>query len=148
MLQEQVVVFRVDEEEYAIPVAESKEIIRHQAVIERAKSADYKEGCITVRGKNIPVVSLSAKFGLTDRRKLDQSVIIMQIGSQDIGILVDEVMESRQLTVASVEPTPGVSNERGSCITGIGKADNRLIILLDLAQLFRREDQKVCSSAG
>jgi len=147
MLEEQVVVFRVDEEEYAIPVADSKEIIRYQAAIGHSNPPDYTE-CIHVRGKRIPVFSLSAKFGLIDNWEHDRSVIIMQIGSQDIGIIVDEVTESRQLTVASVEPTPGVINERGSCITGIGKTGNRLIILLDLAQLFNNEELRFCGSAG
>jgi purine-binding chemotaxis protein CheW len=111
-------------------------------------SRDHREGVINVHGKSIPVFSLSAKFGLTDNRSREQSVIIMEIDSQDIGIIVDEVTKARQLAVASVEPTPGVGNGRGSCITGIGKAGNRLIILLDLAQLFRNDDQNVCGSVG
>jgi purine-binding chemotaxis protein CheW len=138
--EEQMVIFRIAGEEYAVSVAETKEILQYLEPTRLPNSLDYVEGLINVRGHIIPVVNLSVKFGLVDNQPLDRRVIITEIGNQKIGVIVDEVLEVVNLADADLERTPEIFREAGSCIKGVGKVDSRLIILLDMGQLFTGEE--------
>jgi purine-binding chemotaxis protein CheW len=152
MIEEQVVIFRIQEEEYAIPLADTQGIIQCQGLKKLVSTSDYMESTINVHGRVIPVVRLSAKFGLAgDRpedRPEDRRIIVAKVGSQEIGIIVDEVIEVLALAIAGIEPTAGGCSELGACIRGIGKIGYRLIILLDLARLFSAGDLAAPRTAG
>ena len=147
MTAEQVVIFRIQEEEYAISIAETKEILQYREARRLPSTPDYLEGVIDLRGQIIPVIRLSAKFGLMGDRPEDRRIIIMEIGSREIGIIVDEVTEVLNLAAAHVESVPAVCNELGACIKGIGRIGNRLIILLDSAQLFSNDELAIFKMA-
>ena len=137
---EQVVIFRVQEEEYAVPLTDAKEIMQYQEAVKLSLAPDYLEGVIHIRGQVIPGVRLSAKFGLAGDKPAERRIIIMAVGTQEIGLVVDEVTEVINLVAANVEPTPDVCNELGACIKGIGRIGNRLIILLDIKRIFSNDE--------
>jgi len=132
MLEEQVVTFWVDEEEYAVPKAHIKEITCCQAAARLSGFSDYMEGVLNSDGHLIPVVNLSTILGLPNKRVSNRQVLIMEMNSQEVGVIVDKVTEMTHLNFAAIAPTPGVYNERGSCLRGIGKTGNRLVVLLDM----------------
>jgi Chemotaxis signal transduction protein len=138
-MKQQVVLFRIDDEEYAIAKDVVKAAVRYPQKSKLPAAPDYLEDVISVRGRIIPVISLYAKFGLPRDLKQDRWVLVLDVG-QRIGLLVDEVTEILQMTVATVKSTPGIHNERGSCIGGIGKVDGRLIVLLDPVRLFTKSE--------
>ena len=140
MNKEQVMIVRIQEEEYAIPITVAKEILRYQESVKLEDAPDYLEGAINVRGTMIPIVRLSAKFGLTGDYPEDRRIIIGQIGQQEIGIVVDEVVEVLNLSIAKIEPVCEACNELGACIKGVGRIGNRLIILLDVARIFSDDE--------
>lgn len=139
-IRERVVIFRVQEEEYAVPLTSMREIVRYRQISELPDTPDYMEGIINLSGDIIPVIRLSAKFGLTGDRPEDRRIIILKIGMMEIGIVVDEVTEVRRILAASVEPTVNANAEPGACIRGIGRIGNRLIILLDCGRLFSDDE--------
>ncbi|MBI4714879.1 MAG: protein phosphatase CheZ, partial [Nitrospirae bacterium] len=94
---------------------------------------------INLRGKVVSVVDLGEKFGLPKRESTKDSRI-MVVGLKDlgrVGLLVDSVREVLRLREDTLEPPPamirGISAE---FIRGIGKLEDRLILLLDLSRLF------------
>ena len=148
MVEEQVVVFRIREEEYAIPVAERREIAQYQPLAKLAGLPDYVAGVVKVRGKPVPVIDLSVKFGLMADEQPDRSLIIVAMDPGEIGIIVDEVMGTLTLPTACVEPTPGGNSGQGCCIRGIGKAGDRLIFLFDLKYLFTDNELAALQEVG
>ncbi len=135
MSEEQVVVFRVGGEECAIPVSQTKEIIQYFETTRLPNTPPHLKGIINVRGQIIPVISLAAKFGLVDNQEGKGKVIIVEIGCQEIGVIVDEVTEVYNLSSASIDPPPNIGSGYSGAIKGIGKAGDRLLILLNLEQL-------------
>lgn len=140
MLDQQVVVFRIDQEEFAVLKSGVKGAVPYPVSTKLPGSPDYLEDVISVGGQIIPVLSLYAKLGLPLDRMKSRLVLILDIGDQQIGLLVDEVTEVVQMAVAAVQSMPDASEGRGSCIKGVGKACSRLVFLLDPARLFSRSE--------
>jgi purine-binding chemotaxis protein CheW len=102
------------------------------------RAPDFIRGVINLRGKVIPVVDLRVKFGMDTAVATGQSVIIVvQLGTSEagltMGILVDEVLEVRAIAEEDVEPPPNFQSQAvADFILGVGKADKRIIFLLDI----------------
>ncbi len=71
MASEQLVVFRLGSEEYAVTIAQVKEIIRYGGATRLPNTPEHLEGIINLRGKVIPVVDLGKRFGLGRARQGD-----------------------------------------------------------------------------
>ncbi len=99
----------------------------------------FIRGVINLRGKVIPVVDLRQKFGMQPTEPTDQTVIIvvqLSTGKGDLtmGILVDEVLEVLDIEGKNIEPPPsfGAGTFDSAFILGVGKAERRVIFLLDI----------------
>lgn len=139
-MEDQVVVFRIGQEEFAILKTGVKGAVPYPVTTKLPGSPDYLEDVISIGGQIIPVISLYAKLGLPYDRTISHWVLILDIGKCQMGLLVDEVTDIVQMDVAAIESMPGAYEERGSCIKGVGKACSRLIFLLDPVRLFSKSE--------
>ena len=139
MAEEQLVLFCLGDEEYAISISQVKEIIQYKGVTKLPNTPEYMEGVFTLRGKIIPVVDLVRRLGLTTSKNDDKRVLIIETAGREIGIVVDEVTEVIRLQDSAIEPPPPMTSGNGY-VRGIGKAENRLLILLDVDRLFGEEE--------
>jgi purine-binding chemotaxis protein CheW len=112
-------------------------------------------GVINLRGKVIPVIDLRLKFGMERCQVTDQTVIIVVQYSlhgrnMTMGLLVDQVLEVLSIEAAAIEPPPefGSSTLRSDFILGIGKAEKRVIFLLDIGRILNAEEATVVSQAA
>jgi purine-binding chemotaxis protein CheW len=94
----------------------------------------YVEGIISLRGKIIPVIDLAMRLALTTSKIVDKRALIVETAGREIGIVVDEVTEVIHLQDGSIEPPP--TETANGYIRGIGKEENRLLILLNVDKLF------------
>jgi len=99
----------------------------------------YFEGIINLRGKIIPVIDLAAKFEVVAKRGQRQALII-EIGENNIGVVVDEVSEVLRLKDSAIEAVPAQAASGRTYIKGIGKTQDRLLILLELKYLVDQEE--------
>ena len=95
-----------------------------------------------LRGRVIPIVDLRRRFGLAAiAHDKDTRIIVIELNSLVVGFIVDAVSEVLRIPADTVEPTPpvaaGVDSEY---ISGVGKLQDRLLILLDLDKLLTAED--------
>jgi purine-binding chemotaxis protein CheW len=134
--------FKLDEEEYGLEILKVREIIGLMDITRVPRTPPYVRGVINLRGKVIPVVDLRQKFGMEPCEATDQTVIIVvqyTLGDRAItmGILVDQVLEVRSIQAAHIEPPPtlGESAIDAQCILGVGKAEKRVIFLLDIGRV-------------
>lgn len=133
----QLVTFRIGEEEFGVDILAVQEIIRLMQITMVPRAPEFIEGVINLRGKVIPVVNMRARFNKPEH-KPDSStrIVVMELGQKIVGFLVDGVSEVLRIPETTVEdPPPVVAGIGSEYIRGIGKLDNRLLILLDLDHL-------------
>ena len=136
--------FRLAGEEYALDILRMREIIKLAPFTEVPRAPGFVPGIISVRGTIVPVIDLRLRLRLaaSPPSKLSR---IMIVRKQDelYGLLVDEVRQPERLRQADVEPTPAViGGIEAEFIAGIGRTENRLLILLNLDSVLTFEDQR------
>lgn len=146
MTEEQLVLFSLGKEEYAISITQVKEIINYKDATKIPNTPEYMEGIITLRGKVIPVVNLALRLELATSKSDDKRALIVETAGREIGIVVDEVTEVIRIQDSAIDlpPTPTANGY----IRGIGKEGNRLLILLDVDKIFGEEEIQELQQAG
>jgi purine-binding chemotaxis protein CheW len=133
MLEEQLVVFRLQNEEYGLPIHKVKEIIRLVAITKMPNTPEYIEGVINLRGGIIPVIDLKNYFGFfVNEQQAEGRIIIIEIAGKEVGIIVDAVEEVLCISEENIEPPPLQASNMADYVRGVGKLQDRLLILLDL----------------
>ena len=138
----QLVTFNIAEEEFGVDILSVQEIIRLMQITTVPRAPACIEGVINLRGKVIPVIDLRKRFNLSAiERDSRTRIIVMEFGAKIVGFLVDAVSEVLRIPASTVEQAPAVVSGVGSeYIKGVGKLDDRLLILLDLDHLLAGMD--------
>ena len=135
----QFVNFRLRDEEYGVDIGSVREITRVVDISHIPESPSFIEGVTNLRGQIIPVIDLAKQFGLAPQEKLPESarIVVTEVKGQTVGMIVDEVPEVIKIPEENIEPTPELiqTEIRKDYIKGVGKLENRLIVLLDLEKV-------------
>lgn len=133
----QLVVFKLADEEYGVEIIQVQEIIRIMETTRVPKAPNFIKGVINLRGNVIPVIDLKKRFGLDESLVDDQTrIIVVEVQDYTVGMIVDCVSEVLRLANNAIEPTPPVfSNLNDDYVRGVGKLEDRLLILLDLDKI-------------
>lgn len=128
------VTFNLGKEEFGVDIGSVQEIIRATDITPVPGAPLHVRGVINLRGKIIPVVDLRKRFALLDVEANDgQRIVVVELGEKRLGMLVDNVSQVIKVPSAIVEVIPEEATSLdGNYIKGIGKLENRLIIMLDL----------------
>lgn len=128
-------------EEYGVQIHQVHEILRVEGITKVPNCPVYMEGVINLRGRVLPVLNLRRKLRLPDREVGKESrIVVTEVGPKVIGLLVDGVSQVIKVPANFVESAPEeVLEVDTDYITGVGKMGDRLIILLDLEKLLKRE---------
>jgi purine-binding chemotaxis protein CheW len=144
----QLVGFHVGGEEFGLEILRVQEIIRIQPLTRVPNSVGFVEGVINLRGKVIPVVALRRCFGLEDRTHDKQTrIVVVEVSGSVLGFIVDSVSEVLRIPVETIEPPPRLGKVEREYVSGVGRLDDRLLILLDLECLMS-DTEKVMVQAG
>lgn len=135
-----VVTFNIGEE-YGVPIGQVQEIVRVGGITMVPNSPSYMEGVINLRGRILPVLNLRKRLRLSPKDMGKASrIVVTEVGSKVIGLLVDAVSHVIKVPSEFVESAPEeVLEVDTDYITGVGKLKDKLIIMLDLEKLLRRE---------
>jgi purine-binding chemotaxis protein CheW len=134
----QYLTFLVAGESFAIPISAIKEIIEYRHPTDVPMMPSFMRGVINLRGRVVPVIDLSARFGRgkgeTTRRSC---IVIVEIHHQehesDIGVAVDAVNAVLDIADADIEPPPSFGAKlRAEFIGGMGKLADKFVIILDI----------------
>ncbi len=138
----QLVTFSTGEEEFGVDILRVQEIIRTMAITKVPKAPEFVEGVINLRGKVIPIIDLRRRFGLQSKAHDKHTrIIVIEINTMIVGFVVDSVSEVLRIPASTVEPPPPVvAGLESEYISGVGKLEDRLLILLDLDRLLSRAD--------
>ncbi len=130
----QVIAFKLGKEEYATTITSVQEIIMPQEKTKIPRSPEFVEGVINLRGSIIPVIDGRKRFGLELAKETNETrIMVLELEHNTIGLTVDSVSEVIHLQSKDIQKSPVTADNDHDFILGIGKYDNRLIILLDPA---------------
>ncbi|GJQ60070.1 MAG: purine-binding chemotaxis protein CheW [Candidatus Scalindua sp. AMX11] len=134
--------FVLNHEEYGIEILKVREIIGVIGITPVPQTPDYLKGVINLRGKVIPVIDLRLKFSMTEEEhKQETCIIVVEVNNAPIGVVVDNVSEVLDIKSEEVEDTPQFGRDIDtSFIMGLGKAKEKIIILLDIDKVLSTEE--------
>lgn len=144
----QLVSFTIGKEEFGVDILKVQEINRMFQITKVPNSPDYVDGVINLRGRVIPVMDLRTKMGL-ERKEHDKDtrIIVVELDGRTIGFIVDKVKEVLRIPSSIIEPPPDmVAGLDAEYITGVGKLEDRLLILLDLERIVTTKERAELTS--
>ena len=146
----QFVGFRLDNENYAIPITTIQEIIVMKPITRIPQVPASIEGLINLRGSVIPVVNLRTLFGMPARPFDDETrTIIANVGDRTVGYVVDEVTQVMKIGGDQIQSAPlAVSAVAGRHIAGLARLEDRLLIILRIETVMRPEELTVAGGPG
>jgi len=139
--------FVLGEEEYGLEILKVQEINGMMDITRVPRTPEYVRGVINLRGRVIPIVSLREHFKMPAVEDTEKTcIIVVQVRYQEsqitMGIVVDEVSEVLNITEDQIEQAPsfGGGMDEADFITGMGKLDNKVVILLDIDQALNGQE--------
>jgi purine-binding chemotaxis protein CheW len=138
MSKEQYLTFIIRGEEYAVGILRVKEIIEYETVTRVPAVPVHVRGVINLRGAVLPVVDLAAKFGGEESAPSKTTcIVVVETRLRDemvvAGLMADAVSEVVDLAADQIEPPPPFgTGVRVDFLTGMGKLDGRLVLILDI----------------
>jgi purine-binding chemotaxis protein CheW len=132
---QQLVVFSLAGEEYALPIGAVQEIIRFTEPRAVASESAWVRGVIGLRGKIIPIFDLAARLRLAEDGREPGKIVIVETEDGQFGVMVDDVEEVLTVSDDQLEPVPTAGVD---VIEAIAKIGDRLVILLNPEGLFAR----------
>lgn len=129
----QLVSFHIAGEEFALDILRVQEIIRVQQLTRVPNSPDFVDGVINLRGKVIPVIALRKCFGMEHlAHNKDTRIVVVEVKGTVLGLIVDSVSEVLRIPASTVDLPPRLGKVQREYVAGVGKLENRLLILLDV----------------
>ncbi|TGL90632.1 purine-binding chemotaxis protein CheW [Leptospira congkakensis] len=141
MQELQYLTFQISDELFGLGILYIKEIIEFESVTHVPMMPDYIPGVINLRGNVVPVIDLNARFY---KKKTETNrktcIIITEVKMEneiiDVGLLVDAVNEVVDITPNSIEEPPSFGSKiRLDFIQGLGKLENKFVIILKVNQI-------------
>ncbi|MHC4600653.1 MAG: chemotaxis protein CheW [Planctomycetota bacterium] len=141
---EQIVTFQLGEEEYAFDILTVREVNRMMEITRVPRAPDFIEGVVNLRGNVIPVIDLRKRFGLPERTPDNATrIVVCDVDSRVVGFIVDTVREVLWIQRDKVEPPGDIAGIDAEYIRGVGKIEERLLILLDVARVLTPKEKEI-----
>jgi purine-binding chemotaxis protein CheW len=136
-----IAVFKIGQEDFGIEVKRVVEILNMQKAHTIPELPDFLSGVITVRGEVIPLLDLRKRFSVKSPEG-EGRIIIVRYDSEKIGLLVDDIKEITSLGTGEIITPPSIfKGVKKKYLSGLGKKDERIIILLNIDDLLTSEEK-------
>lgn len=143
MAEIQFVAFKLNNEEYAIEINSVEGILKYQEITKVPQTDEFILGIINLRGQVIPIYNLKKKFYGEDSNLLDETrIIIIRHQEVVIGVIVDSVSEVLKISEIDIDLTDSMfSDKKNNTISGIGKLDDRLLMVINIKNLLSESEK-------
>lgn len=139
----QLVVFTIGDEEFGVDISQVREIVRLVQITYLPKAPTFIEGVVNLRGQVLAVIDLSKRLGVPSKERSENTrIIVVEVGENTVGMIVDSVSEVLRLASDFVEEVPSLVETEipEHYIRGVGKLKDRLLVLLDLNKILTPEE--------
>jgi purine-binding chemotaxis protein CheW len=137
----QFISFAIGDDQYAVDIMAVREIKGWLDVTCLPKQPEYVRGVLNLRGAIVPIIDLRCRFGqgLTKTTPL-HIVIIAQIGSRQIGLIGDRVLDIVAVDAAEIQDVPRAGQgDAADFLSGLVMRDDAMIALVDVPSLISVE---------
>lgn len=136
--------FSLGGEAYAIEIGNIVEILKPLPITEVPRAEPDVVGVMSVRGRLIVVLDLKRRFKQKSSFTMDKKsrILLVDAIDEEIGLLVDEVLQVYRLSETEIEPPTVLGSEQAPHVVGIGRPGSAagqqgpVLMLIDLAPLF------------
>lgn len=148
----QYLTFILSDEEFAVPIMQVKEIIEYNDLTTVPMVPEFIAGALNLRGSIVPVINLAIKFGMTPSEISRRTcVVIMEVEVDNeqavMGVLVDKVLQVLDITEENIDAAPTLGAQiRTDFIKGMGKLEDRFVIILAINKILSAEEIAVVGS--
>jgi len=138
----QYLTFKLGDEVFALDITKVREVLDFTTVTKVPRTPEFMRGVINLRGSVVPVVDLRLKFGMSKtENNVNTCIIITEVTVDNdttiLGALADSVQEVLDLEPGNIAPAPKIGTKlRTEFIKGMGRRDDRFIIILDIDKVF------------
>jgi purine-binding chemotaxis protein CheW len=145
----QVVTFRVGRQEFAFDILQVERILRYSPPSPLPKAPDFLEGVMPYGETAVPVIDLRKRFELDAPIREETRLMVLELETQRVAVLVDEVREVLRVDSTSIAaPGPVVSGLAAIYIAGIITRPERTIIILNARKLLSATERLTLSELG
>ena len=141
----QLVIFKIGDEEFGVEINQVREIVKLVSITRMPKAPVFIEGVVNLRGQIITVIDLAKRLDLISTGRSDSTrIMVVEVGEDTVGMIVDSVSEVLRLSADNIENTPSLidTEVHEQYLRGVGKNGDRLLILLDLNTVLSTEEIK------
>jgi len=136
----QIVGFMVGEEEFAVPILSIQEIIKPIEYTRVPKTPGYVLGVFNLRGSVLPLVDLRMKFGLSkSKENEDTRYMVIKEDDEIAGFVIDRLTHATRIKEKNIDPAPETLGDETNLIEGVGKHGDKLISILNVKALLKRD---------
>ncbi len=139
----QLVVFALGAEEFGVDIAQIREIVRLVQITYIPKAPVFIEGVVNLRGQVVAVIDLAKRLGVVSKPRGESTrIVILELGENVVGMVVDSVSEVLRIPVENIEEVPHIIDTEvpEHYISGVGKLKDRLLVLLNLDKVLTLEE--------
>ncbi len=135
--RQQLVCFKLADEEYAIKITDIQEVIRVQRITPLPQMPEFVLGVINLRGYVISVFDLRKKLHLPAKNFDNKTkIVVAKIEERMFSMIVDEILENVTLEQDRIDPAPTVKMKiNRECVLGLGELEGRMITILNLEKI-------------
>jgi len=139
-------VFNIGEQFFAGDIMEIERILTYEPPTKLPDSPEFLEGVINYEGSILPIISLARRFNVSPNSNSDikkNCIIVTRYNKKTIGIIVDAVNEVKSTVEDAIEEAPEISSSISKrYIKGLVKAEDKIIILLQLSNVLSDEEKE------
>jgi purine-binding chemotaxis protein CheW len=138
----QFISFAIGSDQYGVDIMAVREIKGWSEITHLPKQPDYVRGVLNLRGVMVPIIDLRCRFGqgMTEATAM-HIVIIVQVGTRQVGLLGDRVLDIVSIDPSRIQPVPRVAQAtRIDFLSGLVTIENGMIALIDLPHLLSISD--------
>lgn len=126
--------FRVGDSTYGCEIDAVREIIPYRRATRLPGAPAYVQGLVNLRGTIVTVLDLGVRLDPARAPVREGSIILVQHGTRNVGVAVDEVMDVQAVEEDPIETgTDGAS--RGGLVRGLGHLGDDVVALVDIHTL-------------
>lgn len=130
-----IVVFTLDSQRYALPLAAVERVVRAVAVTPVPQAAGEVLGVIDVEGHVTPVIDVRRRLGLPDRAvAVSDEFLLARSGARAVALWIDEVVGVEECAEPDAEAVPPVVPEEAA-VRGVVRRPDGLILVPDVDRL-------------
>jgi purine-binding chemotaxis protein CheW len=145
----QYLTFSLGQEEYGVEILKVQEIKGYSTITPIPNTPSHVKGVMNLRGTIIPVVDLRSKLGMPTAEYSPFTVIVVvKVGNKTMGLVVDAVSDVLNIPPRDLQPTPDFGAQVDAAfISGMARAGEKLVVLLDLDRVLTGEATAVGSAS-